>query len=79
MKMMQNGRGLLFDTPEKALLDLLYLNPNYKTEQDMEELRLDEDYMQSEFNKLRIEDYLTRIGSKALEQRVRRLLKVYGI
>jgi len=79
IKMMQNGRGLLFATPEKALLDLLYLNPFYKTEQDMEELRLDEDYMQSEFNKERFSDYLTRIGSKALEQRVRRLLKVYGI
>ena len=79
IKMMQNGRGLLFAIPEKALLDLLYLNPYYKTEQDMEELRLDEDYMQSEFNKERFSDYLTRIGSKALEQRVRRLLKVYGI
>lgn len=79
IKMMQNGRGLLFATPEKALLDLLYLNPFYKTEQDMEELRLDEDYMESEFNKERFSDYLKRIGSKALEQRVRRLLKVYRI
>ena len=79
IKMMPNGRGLLFATPEKALLDLLYLNPYYKTEQDMEELRLDEDYIQSEFNKERFSDYLTRIGSKALEQRARRLLKVYGI
>ena len=79
IKMMQNGHGLLFATPEKALLDLLYLNPFYKTEQDMEELRLDEDFMENEFNKERFSDYLTRIGSKALEQRVRRLLKVYGI
>ena len=79
IKKMQNGRGLLFATPEKALLDLLYLNPFYKTEQDMEELRLDEDFMENEFNKERFSDYLTRIGSKALEQRVRRLLKVYGI
>ena len=45
VKTMQNGRRLLFATPEKALLDLLYLNPYYKTEQDMEELRLDEDFM----------------------------------
>ena len=79
IKTMQNGRGLLFATPEKALLDLLYLNPYYKTEQDMEELRLDEDFMQNEFNKERFSNYLTQIGSKALEQRVRRLLKVYGL
>ena len=74
-----SGRGLLVATPEKALLDLLYLNPYYKTVQDMEELRLDEDFMQNDFNRERFSDYLTRIGSKALEQRVRRLLKVYGL
>ena len=79
IKTMQNGRGLLFATPEKALLDLLYLNPFYKTEQDMEELRLDEDFMQSEFNRERFCDYLTKIGTKTMEQRTYRLLKVYGL
>ena len=79
IKTMQNGRGLLFATPEKALLDLLYLNPFYKTEQDMEDLRLDEDFMQSEFNRERLHAYLSRIGSKALDQRVFLLRKVYGI
>ena len=79
IKTTTNGRGILFATPEKALLDLLYLNPYYKTEQDMEGLRLDEDYMLSEFNRERFSDYLTRFGSKALDQRARRLLKVYGL
>ena len=50
IKTLQNGRGLMFATPEKALLDLLYLNPFYRTEQDMENLRLDEDYIQNELN-----------------------------
>ena len=79
IKMMQDGRGLLFATPEKALLDLLYLNPYYKTEQDMEELRLDEDFMQNEFRTERLADYLARIGSKTLTQRVKRLLKTYDL
>lgn len=79
IKTMQNGRGLLFATPEKALLDLLYLSPYYKTEQEMAELRLDEDFMQSEFNLERLHDHLSRIGSKALTQRVKRLLKAYGL
>ena len=79
IKALPNGRGILFATPEKALLDLLYLNPYYKTEQDMEDLRLDEDFMQNEFNQTRCADYLTRIGSMALEQRIRRLVKVYGL
>ena len=76
---MRNGRSLLLATPEKALLDLLYLNPYYKTVHDMEELRLDEDFLQSEFNWGRLHDYLAQIGSKTLTQRVKRLLKAYGL
>ena len=76
---MQSGRGLLFATPEKALLDLLYLNPFYKTEQDMEELRLDEDYIQNELNLERLNGYLSKIESKTLEQKVKRLMKVYEL
>ena len=79
IKTMQNERGLLFATPEKALLDLLYLNPYYRTEQDMEDLRLDEDYMQNELNIERLMSYLSRFGSKTLEQKVRRLMKVYEL
>ena len=79
MKTMQNGRSLLFSTPEKALVDLLYLNPWYKTEQDMEELRLDDDFMQSELSTERLEEYLTRIGNNSLSRRTELLLKTYGI
>ena len=79
IKTMQSGRGLLFATPEKALLDLLYLNPYYKTEQDMEELRLDEDFMQNELNMERLNSYLSKIKSKTLEQKVKRLIKVYEL
>lgn len=79
IKLLRDHRGVLFATPEKALLDLLYLNPYYKTEQDMEELRLDENYMQSEFNCQRMVTYLKKAGSKTLEKRVKILLKVYGL
>ena len=79
IKTIQSGRGLLFATPEKALLDLLYLNPYYRTEQDMEELRLDEDYMQNELNLERLNGYLSKIGSKTMEQKVKRLIKVYEL
>ena len=79
IKTMQSGRGLLFATPEKALLDLLYLNPYYKTEQDMEELRLDEDYMQNDLNRERLMSYLSKMESKTLEQKVKRLMKVYEL
>lgn len=79
LKTMFNGRGILLATPEKALFDLLYLNPYYKTEQDMEELRLDEDYMQSDFNYERLRDYQEQVKSQALDRRIKSLLNVYRI
>ena len=79
IKTVQNGRRLLLATPEKALLDLLYLNPYYKSEQDMKDLRLDEDFMQNDFNTSLLDDYLSIIENKALNKRVRTLLKVYGL
>lgn len=78
-KMMQNQRALLFATPEKALLDLLYLYPFYQSEDDMEQLRLDEDFMQHGLNRERLLQYLSQMGSKALEERVLRMLKVYNV
>lgn len=78
-KAMQNGRSVFFATPEKALIDLLYLNPYYKTEQDMEELRLDEDFMQDELNKERLLGYLSQMNHQALNRRMTCLLNVYGV
>lgn len=79
MKKLQNGRCMLMATPEKALLDFLYLYPDYKTPQDMEELRLDQYFMSHELNTQLLMEYLSRFSSKALAQRVKRLLKVYAI
>jgi len=76
---MPDGKGVLIATPEKALLDLLYLNPFYKTEQDMVELRLDWDFLKYELNMDRFSEYLSRFSSRSLEQRVDLLMKVYEI
>ncbi len=61
--------------PEKALLDLLYLYPQYQSENDLRELRLDVDFMQEEFDRARLEGYVTRFCSKSLEKRMGLLLK----
>jgi predicted transcriptional regulator of viral defense system len=79
LKPMDNRRNLLFATPEKALLDLLYLYPFYKTEQDMVELRLDEDFMQDDFNRDLFGEFLQKFENKALDSRVKTLLKVYEL
>ena len=78
-KPIADGKTLLLAQPEKALLDLLYLYPFYTTEQDMEELRLDENFLQEEFDFNRLEEYKARFKNKALEKRVRILLNTYGL
>lgn len=79
IKAIENGHSLQLARPEKALLDLLYLYPFYNTEQEMEELRLDDDFLQDELDLLLLEDYLFKFKSKALENRVMLLRKTYGL
>ncbi|GHT17890.1 hypothetical protein FACS189429_3020 [Bacteroidia bacterium] len=67
-------RSLLIATPEKAILDLLYLYPFYNTEQEIENLRFDEDFMQNELNVERLMEFAERFGNKELEKRVNSLL-----
>lgn len=64
-------------SPEKALLDYLYLNPHYDSKQDMLELRFDSDFMHAELNIEVLDEYLEKFQSKILEVRVRRLKEVY--
>ena len=73
-----NGQYFLMATPEKALLDFLYLNPFYKTQEDFESLRLDEDFMTDSLDHERLGCYLEKFESKALNRRVKDLLRLYG-
>jgi predicted transcriptional regulator of viral defense system len=79
LKEMEGDRRIMFATPEKALIDLLYLYPFYNTENDLEELRLDESYMVDDFNTGRLMEYSDRIGSKTLSNRIEMLRKVHNI
>lgn len=79
LKSMADNRSIQFATPEKALLDLLYLYPFYDSEQELEELRLDEDYLHDDLNKDLLIDYSIRFQSKALDKRVRLLIKTYDL
>ena len=79
LREMEGGRRIMFATPEKALIDLLYLYPFYNTERDLEELRLDESYMEDDFNAKRLTEFSDRIGSKALSNRIKMLRKVHNL
>ncbi|WP_270516592.1 type IV toxin-antitoxin system AbiEi family antitoxin domain-containing protein [Sanguibacteroides sp. AM78-02pH3A] len=79
LKPMADNRIIQFATPEKALLDLLYLYPFYDSEQELEELRLDEDFLNDDLNKHLLMDYCDKFQSKALSHRVKLLLKTYQL
>lgn len=79
LKSLPDGRTVRMATPEKALLDLLYLYPAYDSADDMLELRLDDDFLESEFDRERLEGYIERAESAALRKRADKLIKAYGI
>lgn len=79
LKQIQDGRTIAFATPEKALLDFLYLYPEYTTEDAMTDLRLDDDFLQDNLDKKRLGDYCKRFENKALSKRVTTLLSAYDL
>ena len=76
---MIDNRTIRFATPEKALLDLLYLYPFYNTEQEMEELRLDDYFMHENLNEDLLMEYCEKFQSKALDNRIGLLFKAYDL
>jgi hypothetical protein len=79
IKPMEGGRTLQFAKPEKALLDLLYLYPEYNTKQDLIDLRLDEDFLHDELNKSLLLEYKTKFKSKTIERRINLFLSAYQL
>lgn len=79
LRKMQDGRTIPFATPEKALLDFLYLYPEYNAAAMMLDLRLDEDFLMNELDLTRLREYSSQFGSKALEARLNTLIKAYGL
>ena len=76
---MADGRTVAFGTREKALLDLLYLNPFFTTEHDMVNLRLDNATLHAEVDGETLEAFAARFRSRALERRVRLMRNAYEL
>ncbi len=68
-------RSIMIAQREKALLDLLYLYPQYQSQSDMVELRLDLDEIDVDL----LDEYTSRFCVIALEQRVHTLKEAYGL
>jgi predicted transcriptional regulator of viral defense system len=74
-----NKHSLMFATPEKAILDLLYLYPLYNNEQESSELRFDYVFMHADLNVERLNEFTEKFQSKILRNRIHLLLKIYDL
>jgi len=79
LKQISDDKTLLLATPEKAVLDLLYLYPFYDTEQELLALRLDEEFIYNELNINLLKEFCAHFKNKSLEKRVQLLMKSYKI
>jgi predicted transcriptional regulator of viral defense system len=79
LKPLSDKIAMKIATPEKAILDLLYLYPFYNTTQELQDLRFDEDFMQDELDRERLLEYTDKFKSRALERRVKTMLKAYDL
>jgi predicted transcriptional regulator of viral defense system len=73
------NRSLMIAQAEKALLDLLYLNPFYNSHEEMEALRFDEDFMHDDLDVTRLKEYAVKFKNLALEKRLELLIKAYDL
>ena len=77
LKEFKNNMVIKFATKEKALLDLLYLYPFYKSEKDFIDLRLNYEIMQDEFDWDLFSQYTNRINSGTLSKKAALVRKIF--
>lgn len=71
-------RKILFAELEKAILDFFYLNPKYNTMKEIENLRFDQGVLDG-IDKAKFYDFLERFESKALNDRIFKMTKVFSL
>jgi predicted transcriptional regulator of viral defense system len=71
----QNGVRVMMATPEKTILDVLYLQPEVDTIEDFEAWRFDQTGILNAINKDRMNDYLAVVASRTLTRRYQRFNK----
>lgn len=63
-------------SPEKAVLDFLYLNPGLRSSGDMEELRFNTEEVREQIDRERFAEYLQGFGKQSLRGRAELWLEV---
>jgi predicted transcriptional regulator of viral defense system len=64
-------------TPEKAIIDLLYLYPFYKTAEDIEQLRFDKSILKNTINLKKLDAFLQKLNSSTINNKITLLKKVF--
>lgn len=72
------GRKIMVATPQKAILDFFYINSFYNSEKDMEDLRLNYTELLKIINN-DFQQYLEKYESRALEKRIKLMIKTYKL
>jgi len=78
-KKIDTVRNFSIAEPEKAIVDLLYLYPEYNSEQEILELRLDDDILIEVLNRDLLLEYTSKTENNALLERIKILITVYGL
>ena len=72
------ARKILMAEPEKSILDFFYIHYQYNSIKEIEHLRFDENAIAT-LNIEKLQKYLKRFGSRVLELRIKKLLKIYDL
>lgn len=78
-KNLADGHSASYATPEKALLDLLYLYPFYNTPSSLLDLRIDREALRENLDIETFQSMIVRFGSRAIENRARLFREVYEL
>ena len=70
------NRTIAIATPEKAIVDLLYLYPFYNTQSEIRNLRFDEEFVHHELNFEKLLNFAASFKNRALDKRVELLINI---
>lgn len=79
VKKTSDGHSFMLALPEKAILDLLYLYPEYNSTEALLDLRFDDEWMSEELNVTKLFEMSERARIKSLEHRIKLLIETYGL
>ncbi|GBU25536.1 hypothetical protein R83H12_02186 [Fibrobacteria bacterium R8-3-H12] len=73
----KNGFAFFMASPEKAILDLLYLSPSYNSEKEMRNLRLDGYFMQNNLDWKKLIAFAKKFQKQVILEKIALLKKIF--